>query len=773
MNRETAIEPNDTGTKKEYLGKNEGQGKIAQALSEFNLPYNEILDVNENRKRLLILRALKKGNLLRVENQQLVFDVDGINELKLRELVNPREKIGSFDIVEVFKDLKGFSLEESQKPEFNEGEKKAKPVVVFPDSLEDMFANGEHGYANRNQQALLQPWKIGQAVKGWIRPVPLKSGETTNLSEMSISNELFGRLQVQRKQNGELTVIHPKTNQRVAFTPSMIQEFFHFGPGTREGKRHLSWDSNPLEFATKYMLNMIKSGWLKKSDLRIMGGRATAEVHNVHDKRLNPKAPYLTCTNASHQTAKYYIGREKLVGSNIKIEPEHMHATQLDKNTVGVVVEKDGKQEIIKIFSLLPKEQMDVLQESASRRLIERGLPANGENLAMNVTVGKKLMKNLIHDYSVADFLPPRPGEKPGDYYKRIRPLDDVQFVTEKVQGFFSKAGLGAHNLPWAEQLVLSRALLEGIDEKQLSDFSKQYGLVGVRSFLSLDYDRKLGGSILNIGEKLEPVLAKEIFKKYGEIVDAASQAQNYLESHLPDRASNVDGIAKVREQLLKKAKDLLVQMAGSLQQSKAQLESIELLQQLEAVKTDILLFAATCKSIPSETGLNYKDLAGVTLEDKDSGQLSGEEKDAMRLVFQANRTSNYPEQLYQATVQNFENTINEPGHTFRMLKHEGNLVVFFHFDRLENNTLYFGSLNLHPSAKDSPIAVAMLRAAAEEFKHMNWTAEVWEKNPAKLYYAKFLRLKKVGQIKNYYGTGENYEVLERINQAQALKEVA
>jgi ribosomal protein S18 acetylase RimI-like enzyme len=731
---------------------------------------------SEEKLQEAVLRTLEKYGVIENLSGKRVFDIAKLKDWSSRNEINVLgRKLNRQEIIVALSGVRGFV--KSEMPEASDDASVERPVFVTPRSLEDLLSQTQEGYGQRSHEALLQPWEFGQKQQEWVKPLVLDKGEQTNLAEMAMVS-ILKKWQAQRGEDGILTVVHPVTGERVTFSPSLLKKFADINPQAGDKNKHINWNSNGIIFADGFMTHLLESGILKKDDFRTLAGSKSAEIYGTHERRFADRPTiswHAMFANKNGQSVKYYLGKRKdgkggkLVGTETTINPETMRIRQLDPKTVGITETNDGKTVLLYTFPLLDKDNLSEMQQSTETRLKARGRPAEPKHISANTVVGGKTMKNLMKEYSITDYLLSRPGENPKEYYKRLRPLDDPEFVSRKVHDFFSQAGIGTHNLPWAEQLVLSRALLEETDEAMLLEFAKKFGLAGIRSFLSLDYDRNLGKDILDLGESLDVNLSREIFKKYGEIVDTAKQAENYAYGHLQGEAGNLQlSAAKIREQMLRKAKDLFVEFSRTTVKGGGQLEAVRVMQRLESVKAGVLLFAAACKNLPAEAKLDFHDIANTAVENLDSGELTTEEKSDMEQIFRANRTGNYPQRLFEETVRDFRQTINEPGHNFRMLKHEGSIVAFFHYDELDDGRVYVGSLNLHPSAKDSPIAVAMVKSALEEMAGKDLEAVVWAQNPARLFYTRMLGFKKTGEIADYHGTGETYWSLNRPKQNKA-----
>ncbi len=756
----------------------ENQAKLAGVLAEFGVDYDPNISLEQNNSTFRLLQKFNQYGVIEKQSGHLVWDAEKVKNFPYghSNISANRKTVTLADIRAILDGLTGYSKADvdAAKGDFSKLEKRR--LLVLPKDIKSIASAEKEGWPQASSEALIHPWELGKQNYDWVAPIELASGEEVNLAELAVAYKLQHDLHAQKNNKGQLEISpDPGKAPYKKFSARLFNKLVNINPVSRGASRMVSFESSPVEFTHDYLPNLVKLGFFnEQKDFRRIAGRVTEDRFRPHPRRLNPKVPYLHFSNSKHPFAKYYIGREKIVGLNIPVDSETMEAQMLDQDTAGILQkDAEGRRKILCIFSLFFKEDLDPRYKKEEERLTAKYGSASPTKVTQGISISGSEMEKRIRAYDTTEFLPPRPDEKPADYFRRIRPLDDVEFVLQKVHGFFVDSGIGVQNLPWAEQLVLSRALLENRDSQRLVNFAKTQGLAGVRSFLSLDYDKKMGNRILDIGDKLDATLSKEVFKKYGEIVDTAAQAQYYLENHLPERSTDSDDIAKVREQLLKKGKDLLIQMSMP-EKGRGQLETVELLEQLVAVKTDILLFAATFKSFVGEEKLNLSEYQGVILEEKDSGDLSAQEKEEMLEIFQANRLGNYPDKLREFVTRDFNNILSKSGHKFRVLRHDGRVVAFFHYDhdQKDSKAYYVGSLNLHPSAKDSPIAVTMLKDALKEKADKNITAVVWANNPARLFYTKFLGFKKVGEIADYHGTGEVYWELERKKQDANIKEM-
>jgi ribosomal protein S18 acetylase RimI-like enzyme len=296
-------------------------------------------------------------------------------------------------------------------------------------------------------------------------------------------------------------------------------------------------------------------------------------------------------------------------------------------------------------------------------------------------------------------------------------------------------------------------------DIAETKEFVRKFGNAGLRTFLSLEHDKNNGERIVKLGEKLEPEAAKEIFKKYGEIVGAAEKAGDYVKENFG--GASPGEIDKVTENLLRRGKDLLAQFAEPVGKNK-NLPGPEVYRQLEGIKTDILLFANTFKIVSAERPLEFSEIKGVELESKDSSELTMEDKAAMKKIFIDNRPG-YPPELLAKVLADFEAALAGGGKKFYFLRQNQEIISFVRFDQIAADRLYLGSFNVQPEAKDQRIGGALLEATlAKEAKDKAVELVVYEKNPILNYYLKN-GFQAVEEIADYHGTGQKFLRLERL----------
>jgi predicted GNAT family N-acyltransferase len=268
-----------------------------------------------------------------------------------------------------------------------------------------------------------------------------------------------------------------------------------------------------------------------------------------------------------------------------------------------------------------------------------------------------------------------------------------------------------------------------------------------VNSFLAVAEDIQYGESILKLAEGLDKHTAEAVFSKYLEIVSATEQIRQLTEQQSDEVVKN----------LLHKGNELLKSWAEMIDTQ----DPSVILNQLENIKTEILLFASTFKVLSVSEEVKLTDMEGAHFEIKDSSILNDVEKQSMKRIFTENRKG-YPLALLKETLGEFEQALETSGHEFQVLRLNDEIIAFIRFDKLENGNLYAGSLNVRTEVRGSAIGSAMLHATldkkAEEF---DIEAIVYEKNPMLHRYIEDYGFEIVGEIENYKGTGQKFYKIE------------
>ncbi len=282
-----------------------------------------------------------------------------------------------------------------------------------------------------------------------------------------------------------------------------------------------------------------------------------------------------------------------------------------------------------------------------------------------------------------------KPDETSEEREEREKILEEFRkkYFDTYITDFHEQTGVRFNNLNFKEQgwflWYIQHASEE--DKKRAVEFITKYREDGFKTFLSLEQDIGTGGKILDIGEKMPQPVATAIFKKYDEVVQAAEEAENFLSQKFGQRRQFDSGVANlITNNLLRRAKDLVAKYSDEAHDSQDKEElSKKIKKELNLCRADIWLFASAFKHLFEEKKLELKDIVGIALETKDSGELTEEEKLEMRDTFAGNRAEEGAVFVNTRLQTEFDPVVNEAGHKFYILKNNGAIISFARFDEL------------------------------------------------------------------------------------------
>jgi len=304
---------------------------------------------------------------------------------------------------------------------------------------------------------------------------------------------------------------------------------------------------------------------------------------------------------------------------------------------------------------------------------------------------------------------------------------------------FFKDTGVRFNNLNFREQAWFMRFALRAsaAEQEKALGFVRQYGEAGLKSFISLELDAQAGDKIFAIAENNSGRSAEKIFRKYESLVSLADEAeaeirQFFVSAGGPERVA----AQSVTGEILKRAAGMLAKFAEA---KKGEEPTTEINQKLDAIRRDIVLFAAIFKTaFKGKERVDFSDVRGLDLQSSDSSRLGREDIAAMRRIFHDNRAELSPEFAEFRVREEFDPVMKEAGHKFYLLKKDGEIICFARFDELANGNLYTGFINTRPDVKGMAIGNAFLKEAlAREAPGRGVELNVRTENPAQRLYAR------------------------------------
>ncbi len=501
-----------------------GSKKKADEKVDFNVSGNRLENKENNSLREKVFSALEKDGILKFENELAVFDVERfLVEISLKdekktkkadasEIARLTLRSSKQELFDALRDLYVVTPQEYQQKSEGGKDIVATPLFNVPDSIEESF-NEEKLKAKKYH---LNFWDISKKTSWNNFKFQAKNGEEINPKEFALTTKLYREYGAKRNKDGKLLVFDKK---REAYRPLSIDWL-------EENMGNFSFTemkSSIHRFLRKECPHLLANGMLRMDDFGVIATGSSGELLREKKEMKKGEANFF-----SHGGVKYYLGREGFIFEGKKYPTENIKTVLLDRETVGVVVRTDGKEEIKYIFPLLSEKE----KEEKKAEVQEKFPNSSSSELSARTFLNKREMNERIRPWLRTKESQKKREESPEQYAERVSLLGDYNYLQKISDEFSQKSGIGIHNLSWKEQQWLAAAAFELSTQgqkEQLLDFTKKYGLSGLKTFLTCEFDIENGKNILKIGEKIDSVDAMKIFQKVSGIVDLAQQKSESL----------------------------------------------------------------------------------------------------------------------------------------------------------------------------------------------------------------------------------------------------
>lgn len=728
-----------------------------------------------------MLELLQQEGILQIKDGLKVWDTEKIKQISWRRsgritlpgqekaqslMVNGKSYANFTDFYRLLNNESGVSVEEYQR---TEDKTKLQPKKLFysPENLEQAF----DPEAIKSSDYHLTPWEITKQIPNWGREISLANGEKLTWAELYLPHLIYKELKGKRDEQGSLSVWNQKKGEHTPFSAKMLREVY----GINIGSAYDNFAGHPVEYLQKHASKVLQSGALHLEDFRLIADTAASELIRKR-KTAGRKGTF-------SWRVIYDLGTE--------FEDRDIVCLNLDaekgRDLMGVVESQpDGTEVITHTFRVLPREETEQAKDKYRSSLLEDEKYQSGmihfglKKLSSDPKdPTKRFDKIELSEYKKTKDNPPLPGESYEDYAERISLVQNFGFIEKVSKELAKDCGIGIHNLSWREQEWLVTGWHELASRKEeIKQLAKDFGLNGLRSFLSLEYGvKEMGSKVLDLAKQAEKDIAQAVFAKYAEIVKAVNQTAEYLGENF--KADNFtvsrQQVQEITRRLLTKGKDLLVKFADQMNSGQT-VKTEEVIADLENVKTEILLFASVFKTVNQESPIDFEQIKNTTLELKPATELTEAEREEMMKIFIANRKGKYPERLLKDSQKEFTSAMFQEISEFHVLKYKGEIVAFMRFDTLPEGRFYAGSLNVQSEIKGSAIGSEMLKKALDKKSQENIIEAIaYMKIPMiKKYFGEYGFTAK-GLELNHHGTGETFFLMERdnrLNQTLVSKEM-
>lgn len=377
-----------------------------------------------------------------------------------------------------------------------------------------------------------------------------------------------------------------------------------------------------------------------------------------------------------------------------------------------------------------------------------------------NLASGEKRIKPVVQDFIYETLFTPKSGETEKERLEREGYLKEFKesYFDFYDSDFSEQTGIKVNNLDFKEQGWFL-AYFKHSDEntrKRLMNFAKIFGENGLKTFLACEYSMDSGEQLLFLGDSLPLELSSRIFVKYGEIVSEADRVAAMIKNF--NKEENPEMEEKIRESLLKRAKDMLLLFYNEATTGKT-IDDIEA--KLDGIRADIILFAATFKAVyQSEEGIDLGEVKQISLETKSPAEISPADQESMILMAKRNYADT-PEladkYVIPPLVRALSDEKKKEDSIFYLLKKDGVVISFFRLEKVGDEVVHFGSFNTDQNAQGSNIGKEVLKlgldaAASESLIEADCDASARISE----YYINSVGFVATELIENATGTGQN-----------------
>jgi len=238
---------------------------------------------------------------------------------------------------------------------------------------------------------------------------------------------------------------------------------------------------------------------------------------------------------------------------------------------------------------------------------------------------------------------------------------------------------------------------------EKMKQFTSDYGVAGLRTFLSLEQGGKeLGDRIVDFGQNKE--VAGKVFEYYSQLLDRAEQAETLVKE-----ASDCEG-----ETCL----ELAGQVYGNIvNRAQKDLKEAVLEDNPQKVADRVETYIAEAK----EYVALLQEVGAGKIEEITSQEISPEDQAQMKALLTGNYNKVYPgpenEAFRKLVSDSLEKSFTNPQTVFKVLRDKGKIVSFNRFDTIDTSygreVSYFGSFSANPAY--SGVGSVMLEETVKE----------------------------------------------------------
>ncbi|MFA7208809.1 MAG: GNAT family N-acetyltransferase [Parcubacteria group bacterium] len=546
------------------------------------------------------------------------------------------------------------------------------------------------------------------SIKGkWDYKIKTKNGEEIGAKEMALATEILRTHQGYRDENGNLMIFDEEKNSFVKLTAQRTKKLIG---NLGEGKE--SFSQNPHKTLASQCKNLLASGLVQLEDFNLATTKKGSEVQR--------KEIYLSEIDydVRLEGVRYPIGKKALGLPLLKgIPAENITIVILEKGKAGIIANNGNYKEVKYVIDLLDDEEKT---QRRQKIMAEKKMPDNFRVTAYMLLDRDETLSRTA-PWDITQENPQRKEESPEDYAKRLRSITNYDFIQKISRDFAAKTGTGIHNITWHEQQWLAAAAYDlGFSGEldRLYSFAENYKLDGLKAFLICEFDLQDSRKILNIGEKISPDKAAEIFERVSQIIDLSEKEAGSLEKIITkDVDSDMGHLLKL--QLLEEARTIIIEFSENIRSGASENDIAELIEKLKSKRTEIILLSSFLKSLKqSGQEIDFEMIRDLDLEVSGFGE-GLDEEDARKAVAMTreNWLGQVPALAGVYAGEKLEADLLENPERFECyaLKYQGELIAFMKFARLGENELFASSFGVSKDLHGLKIGTEMLEKIIQD----------------------------------------------------------
>ncbi|MFA5131513.1 MAG: GNAT family N-acetyltransferase [Patescibacteria group bacterium] len=670
------------------------------------------------------------------------FDLDALGGFKMSDrFINKsinqnggRHYLNYQDILDYLRDKKGLAKDASD--DNGAAAQAGKPLLSLPNNIEDA-KRGDFS------KGIIKPWEIGQRPE-FSSQLKLDDGNNISLAELYYLQK-FKEIDLRRNEKGNLEYTDPKNGQTNDFAFKKSRELFNRRiTFVADGKKY-SFEGTPTIFIKKFLPTIDSLNLFKNEDLKTRPTDSeSAAVSFSHDRKFGGSNPYVNISGENNKLVRYYIGRNKITGTDKEITPD-IKAVELAKDLMGITETSHGREKILYTFNKLSEPEYKDFS-FADKRDVFRTIPAEH-------------MKERIKPYHVSDHFPKRPQESVEEYADRLSNLNDVNFVHNRFRSLFLETKTPIRELSWSEQILIANYTSEIKDEQKLKEFVGRYGIDGLKTFLAMERGNNLGEKIieLGLGNRIAPEKASAVFSAISKINELTTQKINDLIPLFFKSGTSVedDTVNGLRQVLLQKSAKIIEELADNKNKN-----FDALLHNLNNNKSEITILAGLLESIKKyQKEFNIESARDLSLQVNDYGEgINEKDKKEVLEMAEANWNNFGNDKMAKVALSGLEEALeNDKNQRAYILKFKDEAIGFVRFEKTDRSTVYAGSFNVSKDLRGLAIGNDLMeKALMREGDDNVLEATASIKIPAGCSYVEKIGFVANGIIENYHQTGES-----------------